>query len=95
MKEKNYQPTNGVLLPEAIKLLATLSQREGEVLIKIAEGKTNRQIADELCLSIQTVENTRARICRKLKLKGRRSLINWITLHFPRKKGASTTQNIE
>lgn len=60
------------------KTLLKLSKREGEVLMKVTEGKTNQQIADELYLSVRTVENTRARICKKLNLKGRGALKKWI-----------------
>ena len=46
--------------------LATLSEREREVLDRILEGKQTRQIADELCISVKTVEFHRARIREKL-----------------------------
>lgn len=53
------------------------------MLLKVAEGKTNRQIAKELYLSRRTVENTRARICDKLELEGRGGLTAWIEVYFP------------
>jgi len=46
--------------------LATLSEREREVLDRILEGKQTRQITDELCISAKTVEFHRARIREKL-----------------------------
>ncbi|WP_413922676.1 LuxR C-terminal-related transcriptional regulator [Candidatus Accumulibacter phosphatis] len=46
--------------------LATLSDREREVLDRILEGKPTRQIADELRISVKTVEFHRARIREKL-----------------------------
>jgi len=46
--------------------LATLSEREREVLDRILEGKQTRQITDELCISVKTVEFHRARIRVKL-----------------------------
>lgn len=46
--------------------LATLSDREREVLNQILEGKPTRQIADELRISIKTVEFHRAHIRQKL-----------------------------
>ena len=46
--------------------LATLSEREREVLDRILEGKQTRQITDELCISVKTVEFHRARIREKL-----------------------------
>lgn len=65
-----------------IKALKLLSCRESEVLQKVAEGKTNRKIAGELYLSVRTIENTRARICKKLKLKGRGSLKKWADKYY-------------
>lgn len=46
--------------------LATLSEREREVLDRILEGKQTRQITDELCISVKTVEFHRGRIREKL-----------------------------
>jgi len=46
--------------------LATLSEREREVLDRILEGKQTRQISDELCISVKTIEFHRARIREKL-----------------------------
>lgn len=45
-----------------------LSQREREVLSLIAEGHTNRTIANRLFVSIRTVETHRERIMRKLNI---------------------------
>jgi DNA-binding NarL/FixJ family response regulator len=46
--------------------LETLTAREREVLQLIGEGRTNREIAAQLCLSVKTVEVHRARIADKL-----------------------------
>jgi two-component system nitrate/nitrite response regulator NarL len=45
-----------------------LSAREQEVLIKIAEGCSNKQTADQLGVSVRTVETHRERIMRKLEI---------------------------
>ncbi len=45
-----------------------LTSREMEVLQLIAEGKVNKQIAAELTISINTVENHRLHLMHKLKL---------------------------
>ena len=45
-----------------------LTSRETEVLQLIAEGKTNKQIADGLCVSIKTVEKHRQQLMNKLKI---------------------------
>ena len=46
----------------------TLSSREVEVLRLIAEGYANKQIANELAISIKTVEKHRQRMMGKLNL---------------------------
>jgi DNA-binding NarL/FixJ family response regulator len=53
-----------------------LSRREREVLARIADGLTNRQIADELHLSIRTIEAQRASIKVKLGVSRRAELIS-------------------
>jgi DNA-binding NarL/FixJ family response regulator len=45
-----------------------LTSRETEVLQLVAEGKVNKQIARELCLSIKTVEKHRQQLMNKLKI---------------------------
>ena len=46
----------------------SLSQREREVLKLIAEGYKNKEIAEELCISLKTVEKHRANLMKKLDL---------------------------
>jgi DNA-binding NarL/FixJ family response regulator len=45
-----------------------LTSREAEVLQLIAEGKANKQIAGELCISIKTVEKHRQQVMNKLHI---------------------------
>ena len=47
-------------------LLAKLTTREGQVLERIVAGRMNKQIADDLGISIKTVEAHRANIMEKL-----------------------------
>ena len=54
-----------------------LTSREREVVKLIAEGQKNREIADLLCISIRTVENHRANIMKKLKLKNTSELVKY------------------
>jgi two-component system response regulator NreC len=54
-----------------------LSQREREVLRLVALGYTNQQIADQLYLSVKTVETYRARVMEKLELKSRSALVRY------------------
>jgi FixJ family two-component response regulator len=48
-------------------LLATLTHRETQVLERIIAGRLNKQIADDLSISVKTVEAHRANIMKKLK----------------------------
>ena len=48
--------------------LARLSEREREVLIEIAEGRSNKEIASNLSIGVRTVETHRERIMRKLEI---------------------------
>lgn len=54
-----------------------LSDREFEVLRKIASGRTISQIADELFLSANTVSTYRARLLEKLNLRTTADLIRY------------------
>jgi two-component system nitrate/nitrite response regulator NarL len=48
--------------------LTRLSEREREVLVEIAEGKSNKEIASRLNIGVRTVETHRERIMRKLDI---------------------------
>jgi FixJ family two-component response regulator len=52
---------------EIRKRMETLSVGEREVLQRILTGKTNREVAAELELSVRTVEDRRGRVMRKLE----------------------------
>jgi len=54
-----------------------LSQREYQVLCMIAAGKTIKEIAKELFLSVRTVSTYRARVLEKLKMKTNAELIRY------------------
>lgn len=51
--------------------VSALSKREREVLIMVAQGYTNRQIAERFDLSVKSVESYRARVQEKLGLQTR------------------------
>lgn len=55
----------------------SLTPREREVLQLIAEGKTSREIAEILSLSIKTVQSHRGSIMQKLDLHDRGDLIKY------------------
>ncbi len=62
----------------ALSLLPTLSNSENTILKKIGQGMTSLEIANELNISVRTVDNHRYNICKKLKLSGTNSLIKFI-----------------
>ena len=51
-----------------------LSDREFQVLCLIASGKTSREIAEELSLSVKTVSTYRSRILEKMRMKNNSEL---------------------
>jgi DNA-binding NarL/FixJ family response regulator len=69
---KHYITGSGTLRNSSI---ADLSDRELEVFRLIGEGHGTRQIADELHLSIKTVESYQAHIKEKLSLRSSRELM--------------------
>ena len=54
-----------------------LTLREREVLKLIAEGISNKEIAELLCISVRTVEHHRANIMEKLNIKQTANLIKY------------------
>jgi DNA-binding NarL/FixJ family response regulator len=57
--------------------IESLTISERRVLKLVSEAKNNKQIADELFISIRTVENHRANICAKLGLEGKNALLTY------------------
>jgi two-component system invasion response regulator UvrY len=55
-----------------------LSDREFEVLKQVASGKSTRQIAAELNLSMQTISTYRARIRQKMQLKNAAEITSYV-----------------
>ena len=58
-----------------------LSEREVDVLRLIALGHTNAEIAEQLYLSVRTVETHRAHIQQKLRLSTRAELVQYALEH--------------
>jgi len=54
-----------------------MTPREREILKLIAEGKSNKEIAERLFISIFTVKRHRANITEKLNLKGTSDLVKY------------------
>jgi two-component system response regulator NreC len=65
------------LTAETKALPADLSKREREVLELLVRGLTHQQIADQLFVSVKTVETYRARIREKTGLKSRAELTQY------------------
>ncbi|KAB2903155.1 MAG: response regulator transcription factor [Anaerolineae bacterium] len=58
-----------------------LSERERDVLIKVARGLTSAKIAEQLNLSQKTIETYRARGMEKLGLRSRAALVQFVLAH--------------
>jgi DNA-binding NarL/FixJ family response regulator len=58
-----------------------MSLRESEILACLAKGRSSKQIAQELNLSVRTVESHRQNIKRKLNLDGQAELIKYAVEH--------------
>ncbi len=57
--------------PAALRAFPELSEREEEILRLIAQGRSNYQIADQLTLSVKTVQNHVSNIFGKLQVADR------------------------
>jgi DNA-binding NarL/FixJ family response regulator len=56
----------------------TLSDREFQVMLMIASGKTVSQIAEGLSLSVKTIDTYRARILEKMRMKTNAELMHYV-----------------
>jgi len=55
----------------------TLTNREREIVQMLAEGKTNKEIANKLSISVKTVETHRATVMRKLEINSIVELVHY------------------
>ncbi|KIL36100.1 histidine kinase [Cohnella kolymensis] len=60
----------------------SLSDREKEILAKVAQGYSNKEIAEQLIISVKTVESHKSNLMEKLDLRTRPALVK-----FAMKKG--------
>jgi len=60
----------------------SLTEREKEILSKVALGYSNKEIAEQLVISVKTVESHKSNLMEKLDLKSRPDLVK-----FAMKKG--------
>ncbi len=72
-----------ILFKEVAKqnIIAPLSSRENEVLSLIAEGYSNKEIAQKLCISVYTVKNHVSNLLKKMNVRNR----NQLAISFLRK----------
>ena len=64
---------------QAARRPLTLSDREQQIATMVSQGRTNRQIAEDLVMSVRTVEGHVYRACTKLGLKNRSELSKFVT----------------
>jgi len=67
-------PANGAK-PDDNTSGAILSKREHEIFMLLAQGKKNREIGKQLCISTRTVDTHRSNILKKLQVKSNAELV--------------------
>ncbi len=66
----------------------SLSPRQREVAVRIAQGMTNQEIAEELGIDVSTVDNHRRAVYNKLNVRNAVELTHRMILHgYVRVKG--------
>jgi DNA-binding NarL/FixJ family response regulator len=65
------QPTTPATVPVAAGKLATLTEREREVLELVAAGASNKEVSDRLAIALSTVKNNLLAIYTKLQVRSR------------------------
>lgn len=68
VKASGFAPSPSVDALDQKDLLETLSDREKGIVVSVASGMTNKEIAKKLGLSVKTVESHRSNISKKLKI---------------------------
>lgn len=85
--KKYISPSVAEMLAEEVgggngaSLHATLSDREYQILIQLASGKTVSGIAEEMSLSVKTISTYRSRILGKMRLKNNAELTHYVITH--------------
>jgi two-component system invasion response regulator UvrY len=59
----------------------TLSNREYQVILMLASGKTVKEIADDLSLSVKTISTNRVRALRKMGMKNNAEITYYAIKH--------------
>lgn len=85
--KKYISPSVAEMLAEEVgggnagALHAGLSDREYQVLLKLASGKTVSDVAEEMALSVKTISTYRGRILAKMRLKNNAELTHYAITH--------------
>ncbi|MGZ4164238.1 MAG: response regulator [Tumebacillaceae bacterium] len=62
---------------EDVEQFQVLTNREQEILTLIAKGYSNKEIAENLIVSVKTIESHKAKIMEKLHMKSRHELVSY------------------
>ncbi len=80
LKEMLFQEAlQGKKSPPSHSIMPMITPREREILSYLAKGQTSQQIAEQLFLSIRTVENHRKNLLHKFKMKNTLSMVKLAT----------------
>ncbi len=79
--ERSLLATSTIPIGARRGLVETLSLREREIFNLIVAGYTNQRMANELFISVKTVETHRSRINKKLRVHSTGELIRLAALH--------------
>lgn len=71
------QKAENMLVPSSSDFVKPLSDREQQVLVGLAKGYTNKEIGEQINLSVKTIETYRARVATKLKLRSRADMVRY------------------
>lgn len=68
LKQQDVSAKIGNMIAQNANSNEQLSEREKEVIVSLVQGMTNKEIADHLCISVNTVLTHRRNIARKLQI---------------------------
>ena len=83
MRGEQYLCTGaaGALAPKSSRMSETLTNREQTILLQLAQGKSNKEVALALDISVRTVETHRKNIKRKLGISSTAGLTRYAMEH--------------
>jgi DNA-binding NarL/FixJ family response regulator len=81
--EKVLERVRRIATGGAVDELASLTPQEQKILLLVAEGKTNKEIASEVFLSDKTVKNYVSSILAKLNLERRAQAAAYMARRTP------------